>query len=922
MARLAHTALRQIIATAATACAALAMLSVVAPSVQADETPESNSLAEFGACLHGEGKGSLILLMDQSGSLRQTDPNFDRTKAGQYLLERFNQFATSANVQLDVKVAGFAANYASYSEWTPINSGLDTVKGAVDKVSQDLKDYDTDYWIALHDAQADLDKHAAETAAGCKAIAWLTDGEYDIDVREDDQAAATFGKEKPYAPGTILDNDAAADKAVEAGKNDICRATGVADQMRTSKINLIAVGLTQNKPNFDFVKRVLSGGGAEATTIDNVPVCGDVPYVNGVFVEANDLDSLYLAFDSISTPGQTTQNREGSICQGQVCNDTPLNFVLDESLSHVQILVTSTKDDLEAHLLPPSGQNPIVFLPGQNGAADAAAPFRWLTKRTLEFTLDSSKMKEWTGEWRLVLVDKSASSTGAKFTANLHLASFVKVDLTPLKDLGIHKGETYDNVKLKAVDSSNGKDIKLSDLKGEVSVKVALVDSAGTEHVLVEGDKTALDKPLTLDTSQFAVGTAQVRSTLNITTASFTQAGTQKVVPGTKLAPTQASQDIAINAPLSFPIINGELNFGTIDGQTEGRAELAVAGEGCLWIEGDTPAIKGAPANIGSVKLTSAANSEDTCLKLSGADTTLPVTLSFDEPDNGALLGDVTVHLISSADPSLSETVTVPFSADVQKPFNTAMAWGSFIIAMILGLGLPIAALYLFKYMGAVIPAGNIGVVVFPFDVPKGDPMMPVSVTVPDKTHLLPVKKGARSLEIGSYRFRVRAGASPVTTGWVELDSAHPSTSGEIPGHKNGKAILPLAMRGKWVAVLEQGLASSHVTLIILTSGQSREDFNTVAAKIAKDLRPRLEELRKALGAVETEAGQGNVPQAPVPPAPPQMPQPPQMPPRGFSQPVPPAPGMPSQPVPPMPGTPMPPAPPQMPGMNPPAFPS
>jgi len=83
----------------------------------------SGPLSSFGACLSGKGEGSLVLLMDQSGSLRQSDPEKARVKASKYLAQRLAAFADSSKVTLKVRVAGFASDYHALGDWVTINSG-------------------------------------------------------------------------------------------------------------------------------------------------------------------------------------------------------------------------------------------------------------------------------------------------------------------------------------------------------------------------------------------------------------------------------------------------------------------------------------------------------------------------------------------------------------------------------------------------------------------------------------------------------------------------------------------------------------------------------------------------------------------------------------------------------------------------------
>lgn len=809
---------------------------------QAADGEQPNALAEFGACLHGQGKGALILLVDQSGSLRQTDPTNDRITAGKYLIERFANFADNSMVKLDIKVSGFAAKYDGNNTWSSISLGnMGQVQAALDTVGTTIHDYDTDYWTALNNARADIEQHAQEMATTCKAIAWLTDGEFDIDVRDDDASRARYDAEKSYAPSIPLDSKDNTKKVIEAGKEDICRPKGVADQLRASNISMMAIGLTQADPDYSFVKSVLAGGGANAATY-GVSMCGEIAATPGLFLEAKDLDSLYLAFDAFSTPGQTTQQREAQVCQGQICNEDPLNFVLDDTLSHVQVLVSSEKEGIDAYLLPPNNKDLMPMLAGQKGEDSSDLPFRWLTPRTLEFNLDSAKISDWTGEWRLVLVDRDSTSAGKKFHANLHLHSFVQLDVSSITGANFHKGETYEGLEVFAFDSKSGEKIDLQDLKGRARIDIVLKDAQGTEHRIVEGSSESIKDLLTLDTSEIAIGKAQIRASIQLTTASIKQ-GDGKEIPGTLLAPNATVVDVVVNPPLSFPSVVADVDFGLLDGTNSATADLQMKGEGCVWINDSEANLRAAPASIARVRVTSKASSKDSCTKLEGSEATVPVSIAFDHPDNGALLGDFNVSIMS-ADGSQTEELSVPFKAEVQKPLNVATAWGTFIVALIAGVGLPILMLYVFKYFGAVIPKGQIGAVVFPFDVPEGDAMMPLTIPVPVEGHLLQaVPKGARHFSIGGYTFKVRMGASPVSRGWVELQSSAPSISGDYPGHMNGHATMPLGLRGQWIAVQDQPNSPKRITLILLASNANQDALEAVARVADQNLRTRLKAL-------------------------------------------------------------------------------
>src|SRR5699024_6945766 len=128
-------------------------------------------------CLAGGATGSIVLLIDQSGSLETTDPEGARVDGAKFLVERLAEFSANSGYALDVRVAGFAANYETPGDWTPLEEGnVAALEDQIDTVGGDLRSHDTDYWTALESARQDLADHSSE----CSAVFWFSDGQYDI----------------------------------------------------------------------------------------------------------------------------------------------------------------------------------------------------------------------------------------------------------------------------------------------------------------------------------------------------------------------------------------------------------------------------------------------------------------------------------------------------------------------------------------------------------------------------------------------------------------------------------------------------------------------------------------------------------------------------------------------------------------------
>lgn len=84
---------------------------------------------------------------------------------------------------------------------------------------------------------------------------------------------------------------------------------------------------------------------------------------------------------------------------------------------------------------------------------------------------------------------------------------------------------------------------------------------------------------------------------------------------------------------------------------------------------------------------------------------------------------------------------------------------------------------------------------------------------------MLSLRGRSRQLTVGPYEFRVRTGLLPTSAPTVELVSPDvPSVCGADPGARRGHAVLPLGVRGNWVAVLDQPDSPRHVTVVALAA--------------------------------------------------------------------------------------------------------
>src|ERR1700752_1887297 len=126
---------------------ALALWGFPTPSALAQP---NTGVGRYGACLAAQKTGDLLILFDESSSLRQTDPKAARGQAPPYLVHTVGRYVDRIGATLDVAIAGFAENYYPEHDWTPLTGATaDSVANAMSPVASKNTGIDTDYWLAL-----------------------------------------------------------------------------------------------------------------------------------------------------------------------------------------------------------------------------------------------------------------------------------------------------------------------------------------------------------------------------------------------------------------------------------------------------------------------------------------------------------------------------------------------------------------------------------------------------------------------------------------------------------------------------------------------------------------------------------------------------------------------------------------------------
>lgn len=800
----------------------------------------SSAVDRFGGCLAAQRSGDILLMIDESGSLQQSDPDANRVTAAKYLAQRLADFSADADVSIDVAVAGFSDDYRPYLDWTRIDaSNLPAVESAIDAFRDRNNGQDTDYWLALNGARTTL-AGAPRRAEGrpCQALAWFTDGKLDFEQRD---------VEKPYAPGQNLDSAEGVAGTIAAAQESICRDRGLADQLRSSDIVTFGIGLAptpEQSGDFDLMKAIVTGEPAGSVTS-----CGAVTKpVPGAFYLAQNINDLLFAFDAFSSPGQAPIETSTGACANVICEEAKHRFVLDRSVRSVSVLAAADRPGLVPYLIAPDGASLPLDGPAAVGdLAGVAVDHRPQGDKSVSFKLFGSQAPQWQGVWALVFVDPSGDAT-ARTRSSIHIAGDLYPAWPDSADTTLHSGDGDVVLNLAMVDG-RGQPVDPATLLGQATLSAVLVDVAGGEHPVVSGlPKDQIATPQRLDLIGVPPGAATLHLSLDVTTAEARDAS-GAAVPGTKLAPQSVDLPATIDPPVGYPKVAESIDFGDIEGAGTVAAELQITGPGCAWLPKDAgTTIEGAPDGVGDVTLSSTANSTDSCVKpVDGQQQSLPVALNVPEAGNGAVTGTIKVMAGPSDGTAEPIAVEVPFTASLTKPLDPWDFWWALAAGLILGPGIPLLLFYGSKWWVSRIPARGLKVQEIPVRV-TADAVYrdngPLVVRRGELVDLVPgLDQPVRKLEVGNITLKTRIGLSPLGGGFVVASKPGYAGSTGPDGTTHGKtpdAKLPLAVHNHWFVLIDPSVQSEDATLVLMVAGGAEESVvNGMLAEVSSNL-PRV----------------------------------------------------------------------------------
>lgn len=817
------------------------------------------ALQEYGSCLTSQRQGDLLVVIDQSGSLRDTDPANARVTAAKFLLGRLTRFTTKAHVKLTVAISGFDAGYSNVADWTDLSPGsVPTMLAAVDGFAAKNTGFETDYWSALDGARQALRSRVAasgEASRRCQALIFLTDGKFDLGVHSADKPLRIA---KPFAPGLKLDDAASVAKAEALGRTDMCRTGGLVDQLRAGSVKTFAIGLGSPDTGSDFglLRSIATGS-------DGAQRCGTASKAApGAFFQAGALDDLLFVFDKLGDPNEVTIDEVSGVCAKRACADQAHMFVLDQSIRQVQILAGADADGVQILLTAPGVQTPLVLSPGPIGVPTSASigtddvDVEWQSARTVAITA-ALPANAWTGQWSVVFVDKDGTHPKARSRTQIRIAGDLKPVLVDRDALHLRSGDTATGIQFGVAHQPDGAPIDLKEILGTLVFSADLVLTDGkTVPIAASLTKEALATPRSLDLAGLPPGRATVRMKLSVTTASVAAFPGGPTVAGSLLADEVAETTVDVQSPPNFPTVPDSINFGQGKvGATKLRGSVPVTGPGCVWLVSATvttaPQAK-APPSVGA----DSAKDPGSCVSVrTDAVLPLPVSLAISESGTGTVNGQFTVALAPIGEPDRRILKNVVFAGDFRKPVDTVRRTWVLSIALLIGLGLPLLMLYALKWWSARMPPVGLRVGSVQVEVHDGVVTRegaPAVVTHADTRYLAINKGGQRELTMpaSSITLRARAGLNPVLPGHVEVVAPGLASASSVSPHtdRSGKrALLPLAIHNKWVVLHSPG-TSQHTVLLLVSADADARVYQRITAEILAELPARAAALVAASG--------------------------------------------------------------------------
>ncbi|WP_172607371.1 vWA domain-containing protein [Corynebacterium renale] len=784
----------------------------------------SAALDKFGACVSSSKKADVLLVLDESASLRgqnsvPTDPDNVRIRSAQDLVSQLSLMGQDMGAEVNVKLAGFGQGYRSgpevYGDWVDVVKHPDALRKHIEAGAERNNDQYTMYGDAFSGMLTDLSQHSAPDA--CQVVLFFTDGQLTV-------------------PGSA-DADTQARQA-------ICAADSPVAALRRSGVQVFSVGLIPTGE--DSPEKLLK-------SISESQDCTGVPANGAYFNAGSNAAALYTAFRGL-IPSPAAKDVTQHI-------DEVFDFYLDNSVAPARFSAQPQERVSEGSLVPimtgPNGES-VELQEGKNTVAGNT-----ITVTTnpdlpgmFDAEMEPGKDSEWAGKWSFAY--KRAEDVNTQYHAQFRVAP------------GMHlRVDEFDN---SAPALGSDETLHVSLVRGDGS-PVSLEGDANLRGQLEAADGTVID----LGAASIKNGTAELpleavdkalTGTINLA-ADITTAGADGQ-PGTELSPVTA-QSAASVIPVNMPRVSPSVRTSFENQET--TVSIPVEGPGSVWIADSTfnDSVALLPVGISEVAVTSSHNSEGNALTLGQGETgTIELTVTAGQLADGPVSLPVTAHL-TSAENSASADMGLTIDGPMRAPISTSAFVAALIGALLLALLIPLGLLYLIKYLTGRIPtnlrlyARAIPVKTDrgqlyredtgrPFHLDYEELVVPSNATEPTAT----------SVKLAGHTVKVHYGANPLTV--AKIVATSPFSVSDDGQQHDTNAQLPLALHNHWFVVANPDGSGSGTVVVNVDERANHAQVDTIASEIGSRGAELLE--RVTLQAADQGDDTPQQPEATVPSSP------------------------------------------------------
>lgn len=798
---------RSAFSKAAATLLVLLLAGLTAMSSAVGQEAEDTRLQPLADCIRNRGRLAVLMVVDQSGSLEDTDPFDIRVTGIKAALAGLAEL-TAGEAASDVAVAigGFDESYSTVIDFTELSLDNATELGSRAQAFADRdQGFDTDYVAAFTGAQDALNAQAVQMDPSgrdpvCRLMMLFTDGKFDIEDRLTAAQQDAHGTSKPWAPGSDLTTAGSGAALVEQGREILCRRDGLIDGGRSSEIFTAVVALETGIEEQDrSFLRSIADGEVEGQ-VCGVP--GSAAEASGVYLPASDVDDLIAALLEVASAQPPIPPGLDPVDTCPVdevaCPDGSKRFELDSSLSRFNLLALAATTDIRVDLRSPDGD--VVEL-ARDGPQQATLPgnqltWSWLSPTALLLTGRlSSSSTDWVGEWTVSFVDTTGSNADAVNRVAIYLFGDLQGEL--IEPAELRKGE----------EGTFG--VRLVDAAGQpASPEEFREGSTITATVTVPGEAPET-VPLEEQDDGTFLGRYTPRQDLRGSSVNLHLDVAVTTSQGVALPPVGTDFAIPLTNPVGFPqlvVEGGEFRLSGIDGDETASGVVRVIadefGAGCVWLTGAN--VREHPDSTSDVAIDSEfGTSEGSCTPVeAGDDLELSVTADPDGTGTGDVLGDLSFQLRSASSGEVREE-EMPFRFTMTRPVDRVKEVGILSALVILGTLIPIALLYLVNFLSRRFhPTDTIrwlavDVLVSPRSVVRVDEG---SVLLSGSEVHNATVAGNREFAIGRVEFRARMPKSPFSAVYGEAISDGElvvTDRGLVRGGRHG--LVNLGLGGTWV---------------------------------------------------------------------------------------------------------------------------